>query len=204
MLDSSTIIEDIEAMRKSGLASLAFHYYDFREDSKKDRRGLISSMLVQLCHQSNNYCDILSNFYMEHAGGCRVPSDDALFRCLMSILEYPGEAPIFLIVDALDECPDISSLSSPRKKVLMLVEKLIDSRLPNLRLCITSRPEADIKFAIEPLTFCSVSIHDESGQMRDIESYIKSTVNSDRKMRRWRPEHKQLVIDVLTTRADGM
>ena len=204
MLDSSTIIEDIEAMRKSGLASLAFHYYDFREDSKKDRRGLISSMLVQLCHQSNNYCDILSNFYMEHAGGCRVPSDDALFRCLMSILEYPGEAPIFLIVDALDECPDISSLSSPRKKVLMLVEKLIDSRLPNLRLCITSRPEADIKFAIEPLTFCSVSIHDESGQMRDIESYIKSTVNSDRKMRRWRPEHKQLVIDVLTERADGM
>ena len=204
MLDSSTIIEEIEAMRKSGLASLAFHYYDFREDGKKDRRGLLSSMLVQLCHQSNNYYDVLSRFYMEHAGGCRVPSDDALFRCLMSILEYPGEAPIFLIVDALDECPDTSSLSSPRKKVLLLVEKLIDSRLPNLRLCITSRPEVDIKLAIEPLTFCSVSIHDEAGQMRDIESYIKSTVNSDRKMRRWRPEHKQLVIDVLTKRADGM
>jgi len=204
MSDSSTIIEEIDAMRKWGLASLAFHYYDFRENEKKDRRGLLSSMLVQLCHQSDNYCDILSKFYMEHAGGCRLPNDDALFHCLMSILEYPGEAPIFLIVDALDECPDTSSLSSPRKKVLKLVEMLIDSRLPNLRLCITSRPEADIKLAIEPLTFCSVSIHDESGQMRDIESYIKSTVNSDRKMRRWRPEHKQLVIDVLTKRADGM
>ena len=107
-------------------------------------------------------------------------------------------------MDALDECPDTSSPSSPRKKVLMLVEKLIDSQLPNLRICITSRPESDIKFAIEPLTFCSVSIHDESGQMRDIESYIKSIVNSDRKMRRWRPDDKQLVIDVLTKRADGM
>ena len=191
-------------MRKSGLASLAFHYYDFRENEKKDRRGLLSSVLVQLCHQSDNYCDILSKFYMEHAGGCRVPSDDALFRCLMSILECPGEAPIFLIVDALDECPDTSSLSSPRKKVLKLLEMLIDSRLPNLRLCITSRPEADIKLAIEPLTFYSVSIHDEAGQMRDIESYIKSTVNSDRKMKRWRPEHKRLVIDALTERADGM
>jgi hypothetical protein len=204
MSDSSTIIEEIDGMRKSGLASLAFHYYDFREDEKKDRRGLLSSMLVQLCHQSDNYCDILSKFYTEHAGGCRVPSDDSLLRCLMNILEYPGEAPIFLIVDALDECPDTSSLSSPRKKVLKLVEKLIDSRLPNLRLCITSRPEADIKLVIQPLAFCSVSIHDESGQMRDIENYIKSTVNSDTKMRRWRPEHKQLVIDVLTKRADGM
>jgi len=201
---SSTIIEEIEAMRKSGLASLAFHYYDFREDEKKDQRGVLSSMLVQLCHQSDNYCDIISKFYMEHAGGCRVPSDNALFSCLMNILEYPGEAPIFLIVEALDECPDTSSPSSPRKKVLMLVQKLIDSQLPNLRLCITSRPEADIKHAIEPLTSCSVSIHDESGQMHDIESYIKSTVNSDRKMRRWRTEHKQLVIDVLTKRADGM
>jgi len=201
---SSTIIEEIEAMRKSGLASLAFYYYDFREDEKKDQRGVLSSMLVQLCHQSDNYCDIISKLYMEHAGGCRVPSGNALFSCLMNILEYPGEAPIFLIVDALDECPDTSSLSSPRKKVLMLVQKLIDSQLPNLRLCITSRPEADIKLVIEPLTFCSVSIHDESGQMHDIERYIKSTVNSDRKMRRWRTEHKQLVIDVLTKRADGM
>ena len=204
MLTSSTIIEEIEAMRKSGLASLAFHYHDFREDEKKDRRGLLSSMLVQLCHQSDNYYDILAKFYMEHADGCRLPSDDALFRCLMNILEYPGEAPIFLIMDALDECPDTSSPSSPRKKVLVLVEKLIDSQLPNLRICITSRPESDIKLAIEPLTFCSVSIHDESGQMRDIESYIKSIVNSDRKMRRWRPDDKQLVIDVLTKRADGM
>ena len=204
MSASSAIIEEIEAMTKSGLASLAFHYYDFREDEKKDRRGLLSSILFQLCHQSDNYFEILSKFYMEHASGCRLPSDDSLFRCLMKILEYPGEAPIFLIVDALDECPDTSSLSSPRKKVLTLIEDLIDSQIPNLRLCITSRPEADIKLVIEPFTFCSVSIHDESGQMRDIEAYIKSTVNSDRKMRRWRSEHKQLVIDVLTERADGM
>jgi hypothetical protein len=201
---SARIIEEIETMRKSGLASLAFHYYDFREDEKKDRRGLLSSMLVQLGHQSDNYCDILSKFYIEHAGGCRIPTDDALFHCLMKMLEYPGEPPIFLIVDALDECPNTSSLSSPRKKVLILLENLINSRLPNLRLCITSRPEVDIKRVMEPLTFCSVSIHDESGQMRDIENYIKSIVNSDITMRRWRPEHKQLVIDVLTKRADGM
>jgi hypothetical protein len=57
-LASSTIVEDIDAMRKAGLASLAFFYCDFREDQKKDLRGLLSSLLVQLCHQSDSYCDI--------------------------------------------------------------------------------------------------------------------------------------------------
>jgi hypothetical protein len=78
VLASSTIIEDIDAMRKYGLASLAFFYCDFREDQKSILRGLLSSLLVQLCHQSDSYCDMLSKFYLEHAKGSRHPSDDAL------------------------------------------------------------------------------------------------------------------------------
>jgi hypothetical protein len=201
---SSTIIEEIDTMRKSGLASLAMFYYDFREDQKRDQRGLLSSVLVQLCLQSDRYYEVLSNFYLEHSGGTRQPSDDALVRCLKGIVELPQQAPIFLIVDALDECPNSSALSSPREKVLMLLEDLIDPQYPNLRICVTSRPEADIKVVLEPLSFRSISLHDESGQMKDIENYIKSVVKTNRNMRRWKPEHKQLVIDVLIERADGM
>jgi hypothetical protein len=201
---SSTIIEEIKTMQRSGLASLAMFYYDFREDQKKDLRGLISSVLVQLCHQSDSYCDILSKFYMDHANGSQHPGDDELIRCLKHILELPGQAPIFLIVDALDECPDTTALLSPREKVLMLLEDLVGLQLPNLRICVTSRLEADIMPVLEPITFRSISLHDESGQMEDIERYIKSVVNTSRKMRRWKLEHKQLVIDVLTKRADGM
>jgi len=86
----------------------------------------------------------------------------------------------------------------------VLLEDLVDAKLPNLRICVTSRPETDIKSILEPLTFRSVSLHDESGQKEDIENYIKSIVSTDRRMRRWTSEHKQLVIDVLTERADGM
>jgi len=201
---SSTIIEDIETMQKSGLASLAIYYYDFREDQKKDLRGLLSSVLVQLCRQSDSYYDILSKFYSEHEDGSKPPSDDALVACLQHLLELPGQAPIFLIVDALDECPNTSTISPPREEVLTLLEDLIDSQLPHLRICVTSRTEADIKPFLEPLTFRSVSLHDERGQKEDIENYIKSVVNTNRKMQRWTAEHKQLVIDVLTERADGM
>jgi len=86
----------------------------------------------------------------------------------------------------------------------MLLEDLINSHLPDLRICVTSRPETDIKPILDPLTFRSVSLHDESGQKEDIEGYIKWVVSTNRYMRRWKPEHKQLVIDILTERADGM
>jgi hypothetical protein len=107
-------------------------------------------------------------------------------------------------VDALDECPNTSALSSPREKILALLEDLIDLQLPHLRICVTSRPEADIKPVLDPLAFRSVSLHEERGQKEDIENYIKSVVNTNRRMQRWTPEHKQLVIDVLIERADGM
>ena len=191
-------------MRKSGLASLAMFYHDFREEKKKNLNGLLSSVLVQLCRQSDSYCDILSKFYSDHENGSQDPSDDELVQCLQDLLEVPGQAPIYLIIDALDECPNTSAIPSPREKVLTLVKQLIESRLTNLHICVTSRPETDIKVVLDPLTFCSISIHDESGQMEDIEFYIKSIVNKDPMNRRWKAEEKQLVIDVLTKRADGM
>ena len=191
-------------MRKRGLASLAMFYHDFREDEKKDLRGLLSSVLFQLSDQSHSYYHILSTFYSTHRDGTQSPSDDELVQLLKELLGLPGQAPVYLIVDALDECSNTSAISSPREEVLALLEDLIDSQLPNLHICVTSRPEADIKPVLEPLTFRSVSLHDERGQREDIENYIKSVVNTNRKMRRWKPEHKQLVIDVLTKQADGM
>ena len=191
-------------MRKSGLASLAFYYHDFRDDQKKNMRGLLSSVLFQLCDQSNAYRDILSTFYSTHGHGKQMPSDDELALCLKRLLQLSGRAPVYLIVDALDECRNTSTLSSARSNVLILVEDLVNSKLPNLRICVTSRPEDDIKVSLQPLAFYSVSIHDEIGQLEDIENYIKSVVSTNRKMRRWKPEDKQLVIDVLTSLSDGM
>jgi len=191
-------------MRKCGLASLAFFYHDFREDQKNDLRGLLSSVVFQFCDQSDAYYDILSKFYSTHRYGAQNPSDDALVLCLGDILKLPGQAPIFLIVDALDECSRTYSIPSHREKALALVEKLIHWQLPNLRICVTSRPEVDIKVVLGPLSFRSISLQDERGQMEDIENYIKFVVEKDPRNRRWTAQDKQIVIDVLTRNADGM
>jgi hypothetical protein len=191
-------------MQKAGLASLAFFYCDFREDQKKDLRGLLSSLLVQLCHQSDSYSDILFKFYSEHAEGSQDPSDDELAGCLKNLLKLPGNPPVYVIVDALDEYPNTSVVRSPRAKVLNLIHELIRSQFPNLRICVTSRPETDIKDVLDTLTFRTVSLHDEGGQKRDIEEYIKSVIYTHPKNRRWKAEHKRLVIDFLIEKADGM
>jgi hypothetical protein len=107
-------------------------------------------------------------------------------------------------VDALDECPSTSAIPSPRGEVLNLIDELIKSEISNLRICVTSRTETDIKGVLDPLIFRAVSLNDEKGQKKDIEDYIKSVVNMNPKNKRWKAEDKQLVIDVLTRKADGM
>jgi len=122
------------------------------------------------------------------------------------MLILPDQPPIYLIMDALDECPTTSGIPSDRERVLQLVKELTDLGLPNLHICVTSCPEIDILHILEPPTTLRVSLHDQSGQKKDIVEYIKSVVYSDPEpiMRRWRKEDKELVIKTLAERADGM
>jgi hypothetical protein len=90
---SSSIIQDIRGMCTSGLATLAFFYCDFREDQKKDRRGLLPSLLVQLCYQSDSYCVSLSKFYMDHGRGSQHASDNELLQCLKHVLDIRKTLP---------------------------------------------------------------------------------------------------------------
>ena len=97
-------------------------------------------------------------------------------------------------------------MPSPRDEVLSLVEKLVNLKLPSLHLCITSRPEIDIRTSLEPLTSTSnrILLHDQSGQKKDIDEYVRAVVYSDKNMWRWRDKDKELVIKTLSERADGM
>ena len=114
-------------MQRAGLLSLAFFYCDFRQYEKQDLRELVSSLLIQLCHQSDTYYDMLCKFYVKHARSpCRL-QDRILVECLNGLLQLPGLAPVYIIVDGLDGCqatPCISGIPAPREKVLSLIRQL--------------------------------------------------------------------------------
>ena len=185
---------------------MAYFYFDFRNANKQGLRDLLTSLLNQLSACSGPCFDILSDLYLAHDNGNNQPSDMSLAECLKKVVSIPDQPPIHLIIDALDESPNRSGISSPREMVLQLVKELVNLSLPNLHICVTSRPELDIRNAIESLTSRQVSLHDQSGQKEDIEDYVRSVVYSDSQhiMKRWRTEDKELVIQTLSERANGM
>ena len=198
------IIRDIESLSSTGSAFVAYFYFDFKDTGKQDSRALLSSLLDQLSDQSDQFRDVLRELYSEHRDGSKKPNDDALLRCLKGMLTIAGPVPVYLVLDALDECPNDLGFPTSREKVLDLVKTIMDLALTNVHLCITSRPEFDIRATLELLATQKLSLHDESGQNQDIVDYVTFVVRSDRKMQRWRDDEKNLVIEKLTEKADGM
>ncbi|KAH9955768.1 hypothetical protein BGW80DRAFT_1466823 [Lactifluus volemus] len=117
-------------------------FFDFKDASKQDLRALQSSLLIQLSAQSNHRFKALSDLYSSHDDGKRQPSEDALTECLKSILVVLRQAPTYIIIDALDECPNVSkTIGVPAH--------------------VTSRPEFDIRSSLEQLAHFEVSLHDQ-------------------------------------------
>jgi hypothetical protein len=193
-------------MCKDGNVLMAYFYLDFRDVNKQGLRDLVCSLLTQLSAHWAPHFDLLSNLYLAHDEGKKQPSDTDLVECLKKMVALPNQHPTYLIIDALDESPNTPGIPPPRERVLQFVKELAEICVPNLRICVTSRPEIDIRKVLEPLTSCRVSLNDESGQKEDIVDYVRSIVysNSEQIMGRWRTEDKELVIKTLSERANGM
>ena len=183
---------------------MAYYYFDFRDVKKQDCYGLLSSLVSQLSAKSDTCSNVLYKLYLDNSRGMQKPDIDALKECLADMVSLPGQGQIYMIVDALDECPNSTGTPSAREEVLEFVKEIVNLKLSNVNLCVASRPEMDIRLVLEPLTTLKISLHDEIGQKGDIVEYLKSVVHSDRSMRSWKEEDKQLVIDTLSDRVNGM
>ena len=200
---SSAIIQHFVTLRDAGSAIMAYFYFDFRDVDKKHRRNLLPSLLVQLSSQSEPGLSILSRVFSSYKTSKEQPSEHVLIQCLKDMLKA-CQLPTYIILDALDECPNASGIPTPRGHVLTLVKDLVELHLPNLRICVTSRPAIDIHTALKPLMCSDLSLHDQLGQKKDIDVYINTVVQSDPQMIRWRADDRKLVVDTLSNKADGM
>jgi hypothetical protein len=192
------------ALCDAGNALMAYFFFDFRDVDKQKLSNLLPSLLIQLSARSDPCCDVLSRLYSSHERGVRKPGDRAMVECLKEMLTLEAQGPTYVIMDALDECPITSTIPSPREEVLELVDELVGLQLPNVHICVTSRPEHDIQAVLKHLTLQAVSLHDETGQQQDIAKYVDAFVHSDNRMRRWRKDDQDLVIKTLSEKADGM
>ena len=201
---SSAIIQDIIALREAGRASIAYFYFDFSDTGKQDLRSALASILTQLSDRSRSRCEILSRLYLAHDEGELQPSTSAMIACLKEMLSLLDQGPVYIILDALDECPNASGIPSAREEVLDFLKDLVGAQFLDLHICATSRLEIDIRTSLGPLALRTFSIHDQERQKEDIEDYVRSIVYSDERMRRWRDDDKEMVVETLRENADGM
>ena len=183
---------------------MAYFYFDFRDDNKKHLHNLLPSLLFQFAAVSIPCCDIISRVYSAHGKGTRQPTDEILIKCLTNMLIAIAQRPIYIMMDALDECPKTTGVRSSRGRILSFINDLFDLRLPNLHIWVTSRPELDIRIRLEPLTSCRVSLHDQIGHKESIAKYISSEINVIANDKRWREYDKKLAVETLSKTADGM
>jgi hypothetical protein len=89
---------------------MVYFYFDFRDTDKQNLHNLLPSLLTQLSTRSDTRCEILSRIYKAHDHGARKPTTSKLIACLEEMLALPDQGPIYIILDALDECPNTSGI----------------------------------------------------------------------------------------------
>jgi hypothetical protein len=114
---------------------MGYYYFDFRDVNKQDCYGLLSSLISRLAAESDSCYNILSHLYPDTIRVTRKPNIGALKKCMTDMLSLPGQSPIYIIVDALDECPNLLWGQPAREEVLELIKGVVDLELPNVHLC---------------------------------------------------------------------
>jgi hypothetical protein len=89
-----------------------YFYFDFRDKQKQNARNLVTSLLIQLSAFSDPCCDIIDRVYSSYGKGTRQPTDDVLKNCLKDMLTVLAGRPMYIVMDALDKCPDFPGVPS--------------------------------------------------------------------------------------------
>ena len=198
---ASTIIDYIQDHHVvQGRSTLAYFYFDFNDASKQKVTNFMSSILADLCAQTNLLTDTVKQMFSKCNDGHREPLLSDLRSSFFSIL--PAFNTVFIIVDALDECP---TKENERQEVLQIIQDIHHHSATNLHFLVTSRRHHDIETVIAPLTSIS-PIQIESVMVEsDIKLYVQNEIRSIATKKTW--WHDQLckeVEDTLLRGANGM
>lgn len=132
---------------------------------------------------------------------CNVLTDiDAHFLGLGDTSNEHNVEPIILILDALDEVP----YGPFRDAILDFLAKLTELNLRCLRILVTSRREGDISERLLGTTaWISVRI-DPHNVKDDIHRFVTGQIAQHWNLKMQSEEVKQLIIEGLVEKADGM
>ena len=192
---SSATVEYMQNSPRNLNSCLAFFYCDFRKVESRDPLNVMGSIVAQLCSKLEWIPAELENYYEKATS---VPGHDrkadlsTLQQALTSIAQ---EHKVFVLIDALDECDS-------KENILTVIKDLERQKL-RLNILLTSRNERDIQDELQAST--RLRIESRLSEMtEDINSYVTSRIDQDRRLRQLNITIRQNIKDVLNSRAKGM
>lgn len=127
------------------------------------------------------------------------PPVEAWLEILQGFSRHSGQ--MFIIIDALDECP---VHRDERNLLLRSLEKLTKSQIKNLHLLVTSRDERHIGIALKSIVTSPPLNFQNSHVDHDIRLHVQAQLRSHPIMSAWPLPVRKEVEDVLTEKAGGM
>ena len=177
---------------------IAYFYFDFNSGEKQNVSNCLSSLVVQICHQSGLVPKVLEELYEKCSNGNQQPAPCDLIKVIRTYATGGDSQDIYVVLDALDECPK----GDLRDEVLNLITDLCSWSPSNIHMIVTSRQESDIQEALIPLLSWP-AIPVQGARVRgDIEAYVDHQIATC--LRRLSTDLKEEVKDTLLRGASGM
>ena len=139
---ASIVIQQLASNMGDRNIGLAYMFYSYRSQLEQTPVNLLASLLRQLIPEGATPPSDLKNMYQDHVRKGTRPALDEVFKLLPSAIE--SYAQVFIVVDALDECPDGNGI---RGLMLAKLRSLQTSK--GINLMVTSRSLPKIKEAFE-------------------------------------------------------
>ncbi|VDB86718.1 unnamed protein product [Peniophora sp. CBMAI 1063] len=182
----------IDKLKEDPTVKLAYFYFDFSDPTKQDCRSLAASLVFQL-----GTCSEACQKYLQGKTKSTSPTYDELLPMLSDLVKLAG--PVYIVIDALDECPERERDKGSARFLEHLCE--LDSNEKDFHLLVTSRPEADIWTLFSSVTH-ALNYHDAQRHHEDVDAYIRSQL--DRKEYCWSSDVKEAVRGTLMRGSNGM
>jgi hypothetical protein len=194
---SSEIIEQTtEYCKRGDRHQLAYFFFSFRETEKQKASNLPRSILAQLLGQNDNIPTTIQTFYEEHEHGA--PSESGV---LNSIRDLITKSETYIIIDALDECPNTGD---ERTELCNILTKMHSWSRERLHILVTSRKETDLLESLLPIvTQESIGIQG-SVVDTDIRKFVRTQLQVNSKLSKLSGELQAEIEQALVEKSGGM
>ncbi|KAI9890633.1 MAG: hypothetical protein M1814_003831 [Vezdaea aestivalis] len=190
---SSVVIDHLQQTLVTNSTALAFLYCNYKKQEEQTALNLLASVLRQLAYGNIIMLERLKPLSDRHEVQSTGPSLDEIIQALQSACSIFSR--IFIVIDALDECSELSGAREIFLKALALFPS-------NVSILLTSRPHVDVEARFRAVQRLQVAAKDQ-----DIQAYLHSRIfNSSRLVRLIRSDGSlvEKILCTINRKAHGM